>query len=271
MKKHFLIPLITFIVVVSGVSGKSTTEANNYILEGFRIRFDHIKPEQVTLKIEYNYRSIWEKSVMSDDVNSDIAFSADTNFSEEPKKGYSGDDSIYLYISAEGYAPQWHRLIHEGNSLELEDRVTLHQKKYAIIEYEYYAGDERDMSQREPTHKGIAAVGHWGSIPGFGSDWQVWQGDEDDLWGDHLYLEHHRGNQENGIVDTNTPFDRMEEAPKDGYIHHGVCGVSSIEMRKGDRFYSRVTGHTQSTRGYGKIWIKDIVDQLPPEIEVFEQ
>ena len=245
------------------------SDEREYSIEGLRISFGQIKSEMVNLKIRYNDRSIWEKSILSEDLGRDIVFSAVTDFSEVPKKGYSNDQVIFLFISAEGYAPQWHRLIKDGNSLSLEEKVKLYHKKYAVIEYEYYAGNERSFSGREPTHKGVAAVEHWGSIPGFESDWQIWQGGEDDLWGDNLLLDFHRGNRENGAIKTRLSFKKMKKAPADGYINYGTCGESSMEIRKGDRFFSRITGHTESTRGYGKIWIKDIVEQVPPGMEVF--
>jgi len=87
--------------------------------------------------------------------------------------------------------------------------------------------------------------------------------------GEAILLEHHRGNDENGMSRaTSRDFDKMLVAPEDDYVNHGCCGRSSIAAKVGKSYFSRVTGHTESTRGYGKIHIKDVVLEVPEGIEI---
>ncbi len=247
----------------------------NYHLQDISIALDGTGKEDIDLRIEYNHRTVWEGSTQAPGPV-DLDIYADTNFNEEPKRGYAKNDRIYLYFQTPNYAAQWHQLELNGDKLKLKDnsRIRLHKKKYAIIEYAFYQGDNPDFTNREPTYSGVAAVGHWGTLPGFRHDWQLWQGDveQSELWGKTLLLEHHRGNNENGMTEARgTDFSRLNHAPEEGYTHFGSCGEPSLEAKNGKSYYCRVTGHTNSTRGYGKIHIKDIVDQPPAGMEVLER
>lgn len=244
----------------------------SFKLERFEVSLENGKPESIRMYLKYNYRTVWEgRADVPGEV--DLRLNADTDFLEEPREGSVRDDAIYLYIESEAHATQWHRLQRSGDTLVFSKPtgIRLYKKRFAIVEYAFYQGDDPDFAGRTPTHAGVAAVGHWGRLPGFRHDWQIWQGSlHGEPWGNTLLLEHHRGNSENGMHRVGTePFDRMLKAPRQGYRHHGACGEPSRAARIGETYYSRVTGHADSTRGYGKILIRDIVETVPNDIPVF--
>lgn len=254
------------------IAGPADAAIRNYRLGKFTITTADAKPQELQLRIRYNNRDVWTGAANARDAV-DLHIGADTDFNEEPRKGYAKSDNIYLYIESKDYAPQWHLLERAGNSLGLQDTgpIKLHRQKYVIIEYAFYAGDETNFAGREPLRVGVAAVGHWGKLPGFSHDWQVWQGSEKpgSLWGDTPLLQFHRGTSENGLVKASaTRFDQLKKAPTSGYIHYGACGAPKLAARAGDYFYCRIVGHTESTRGYGKIHIREITETVPQGIEV---
>jgi len=253
------------------ISAGEEVAPKEYSIEPFNITLDGAGEEQLRLSLEYNYRTIWEGVSLAPGQIS-LCITANTDFAESPSDGYAEDECIYIYIRSEHYATQWHLLRLKDGALSLDGspHIELYRKRYAIIEYEYYAGDDRSFDGRTPTHSGIAAVGHWGELPGFGSDWQIWQGRLwGGLWGKTLLLEHHRGNKENGMIEERTAeFTNMVKAPDSGYVHFGGCGVSSEAVAVGKRYYCRVTGHTKSTRGYGKLHIRDVCDTPPDDMKI---
>ncbi len=238
----------------------------NYRLGRFTITTADAKAEELQLRLKYNNRDLWKGSATSGSVI-DLPISVDTNFNEEPKKGYARSGSIYLYIESKNYATQSHVLKKTGGKLSLQttEPIKLHRKKYVIIEYAFYPGDEPDFTGREPLHSGVAAVGHWGALPGFGPDWKVWQGTaQTGHWGDTLLLDFHRGASENGFIKAAAShFGQMQTAPRSGYIHHGACGAPKLVAKAGSFYYCRVVGHTESMRGYGKLHIKEITGTVP--------
>lgn len=264
----------TFIAQLKSVDKTElSTGPSHYRLGRFVITTADAKPQALQLRINYNYRDVWKGTINTLGVV-DLSIDADTDFDEPAKKGYAKSDQILLYIESKDYASQWVVLKKSGTQLSLQDieEVTLHRKKYLILEYAFYAGDDSDFTQREPLHSGVAAVGHWGRLPGFSADWQVWQGtgDANYLWGDTLLLQHHRGDAENGMIKASVSnFSQMRKAPMTGYVHHGACGVSQLIAEVGGYYYCRVVGHTESTRGYGKIHIRQITETVPAGMQVF--
>ena len=245
----------------------------NFRLGRFIVTTADSRPQELRLRINYNHREVWAGSANSG-AFIDVPIHVDTDFNEEPKKGYAKSDAIYLYIESRDYASQWHYLTRSGDKLSLQrnDQLKLHRKKYLVVEYAFYPGDDPNFEGREPLHSGVAALGHWGALPGFRHDWQVWQGDAKSisLWGDTLLLDFHRGTAENGIVMSRTSnFAQMQKAPTTGYVHHGACGAPKLAAKAGTAYFCRIVGHTASTRGYGKIYIREITDTVPAGVEVF--
>lgn len=244
--------------------------SNTYQIEPFSIDLDSPEPAQVQLSVEYNNRTLWEGAADAPG-KAEIQVALDTDFQEDPKPGHARSDRIYLYLRSGDYASQWHTLKRKGRSLVFTDspRLKMYRKKYALIEYAFYQGDDPSFEGRSPTYSGIAAVGHWGSLPGFNHDWQVWQGGRDGgLWGDTLRLEFHRGTSENGMIETSEEYEDMTRAPGSGYRHYGGCGTPSKAAEAGKSYYCRIVGHTERTRGYGKIRIIEITATPPEGMEV---
>jgi hypothetical protein len=247
---------------------------NEFRVERFRVTVEGGHPTQVRLWVRYNHRIVWEGTA-SVPGQVDLTIHADTDFNEEPRPGSVADETIYLYISSDTYASQWHRLQRSGGRLVFRDdkNIRLYRKKYVIVEYAFFQGDDPEFAGRTPTFSGVAAVGHWGSLPGFRSDWQVWQGSSSGgRWGNEILLQHHRGTESNGFRPApRQSFDRMLQAPRSGYQSFGTGPQPHQMARKGEAYYSRVSGHSESTSGYGKIFIRDIVETVPAGVEVLEQ
>ena len=255
-----------------GTETSATSDEKGYRIARFSIGFVPPGAEAVRLSVEYNNRTVWEDTVLAPG-EYELLVKPDTNFQEDPPPGYSRNDHIYLYLRSANYAAQWHTLERDGRELRFTDssRLKMYRKKYAVIEYEFYQGDDSNFEGRTPTYAGTAAVGHWGNLPGFNQDWQIWQGSVDDgLWGDTLLLEFHRGTPENGMIESANEYEKMTKAPKSGYMHYGGCGTPSKAAVAGKSYYCRIVGHTESTRGYGKIRIREICDKPPQSMDVFE-
>jgi len=176
---------------INGASQEKIQEiesaSNQYQIDKLFIKLEdpQSKKENIRLYVKYNNKTIWEGTTEAPGT-AELLINVATDFDEEPPKGRARNSPIYLYIESDNYATQWHMLEKSGNQLNFrnDSRIKLYRKKYVIIEYEYYKGDDNDFSGREPTYKGIAAIGHWGSLPGFNSDWQIWQGSvHGGLWG----------------------------------------------------------------------------------------
>ena len=247
-------------------------DSKNYGIEKFSIELDPPGKEEVRISVEYNNERYYDGTFAAPgDV--ELTVEADTDFNDPQQPGHSSPERIYLYLRSTNYAAQWHTLRREGRTLKFANdaNLTMYRKKYAAIEYEFYQGDDPDFEGRAPTYSGIAAVGHWGRLPGFTHDWQIWQGSVGDgLWGDTLLLEFHRGTDENGMIESTDEYERMTRAPEGGYVHYGGCGAPSVAATAGKSYYCRIVGHTKSTRGYGKIRIRDICEKPPEGMDVLE-
>ena len=255
----------------SSETGEGAHSASNaYQVEGFSIKLDAPGSEEVQLSLEYNDKTYYE-GVHAAPGDVELLIEADTDFDDPPKRGHSSPERIYLYLRSPNYASQWHTLKRTGRELRFTDgtRLKMYRKRYVVIEYAFYQGDDPSFEGRTPTYSGIAAVGHWGSLPGFNHDWQVWQGSRDGgLWGDTLRLEFHRGTSENGMIESSEEYEDMTKAPESGYRHFGGCGTPSKAAAAGNSYYCRIVGHTERTRGYGKIRIKEITETPPEGMDV---
>jgi len=231
----------------------------NYHIKGLELSYeDDSPPSALQIKVKYNHREVWQRKVrLADGDLTEIDFRAETDFDEESKPGYSDDQSIYLYLECDQFASQWITLDRDGEILSPKKpgRIKLYKKRFAVVEYAYYEGDNPDFSNREPTQSGVKTLGHWDRLPGFRVDWQIWQGgvNQKKLFGNQLFVQFHRTTKENGLIrlGPNESFDTMAKVPTEGYkTRYGA-------VLPGHCFYCRVSN------GYGKLLIREITLNPP--------
>lgn len=222
-----------------------------------------IEKTSIHLYLKNDSKIIWEKEVEVPD-NFELDFSQVSLVNE--------DKGVLLYFKSDYYASQWKRLEKINGTFKFkkgDNKVKLFRKKYAIIEYEFYQGENRNFKDREPTAKGVVAVSHWGQLPHFGSDWQIWQGSmKKNIFGNVLLLQNHR-------LDTNLGFSKpmskkledLNKAPEKGYSSGGNCGVK-IPAKINKSYYCRNSGYNEEDKGYGKIYIRDILFEVPEGMKI---
>jgi hypothetical protein len=172
----------------------------------------------------------------------------------------------YIYLEAEGYAKQW-RKINVTNGVPTPNlvNVTLYQKRYVVMSYAFnLLGSTNVTPGSVGVETGRYAVAHWGTLPHFGEDWQVWQRSSSSLWGPTPYLDWHSYGASNGFIASAVPFDEITEVPAEGY--------STFEPRAdpGLVLLCRIYTDTPSRAGYGKILVENVFTNPPPGIEVRE-
>jgi hypothetical protein len=109
--------------------------------------------------------------------------------------------------------------------------------------------------------EGRCAAAHWGQVPHFGGDWQVWQR------GDKLHLGFHRSGPNFGFAlpPQGTSFNDLKEAPENDRYE---CKNTLAE--KGLILFCRVNGNGPQDRCYGKILVEDVTEKPPPDVEVID-
>lgn len=177
------------------------------------------------------------------------------------------DGQYYLYISAPGYATQWqHFKLKDGSPSKTEFKTELCRKRYVILRYAFNTSGSRELTG-DRLEEGRAAVAHWGGLPYFRRDWQIWQRtSEVSLFGDTPYLEFHRYADGFGFskVPENTTFESLQQAPENGYL------CARAQAVKGLLLFCRVNGDRDEGLGYGKIMVEDITETPPAGIKVIE-
>ena len=181
------------------------------------------------------------------------------------------EEKLRLRIKSKNYSAQWHilELSKSVFMFRAGGNIDLHKKRYAILQYAFYKGDERNLTKRKPTYQGTLAVGHWGKLSGSSVDWQVWQADTENnrFFGGTLCFQNHRIGLENGFIGPlDLPFDKLSEAPATGY--KPPSAHNPLQIEEGKSYYSKVTGHHESLKGYAKIYVKDIVFTPPDGMQV---
>ncbi|MGJ8639202.1 MAG: hypothetical protein ACSHYA_07385 [Opitutaceae bacterium] len=164
-----------------------------------------------------------------------------------------------LRIAGKPFAGQFYRvsLTDEGFIKPSKGnlKVLLHPREYAVIDYAYYEGEDRDFNGREPAYSGRVALAQWGKLSGMGYDWMLMQSEEhganSDAFGDTLFFRHHRVGGRNGFIRAvEESYDEMVLAPETGY-RTSSQGKRYLRVREGDCYYIRVG--SRSARGYGKL------------------
>jgi hypothetical protein len=170
-------------------------------------------------------------------------------------------DHYLLWASSPGYATQWLPLdIKRGKAVLGTTDMKLYRKRYVICRYVVNTAGKRGLRGADVA-EGRCAAAHWGQVPHFGADWQVWQR------GDKLYLDFHRYSPNFGFAPPaqGIPFDDLQEAPENDQYE---CKNTPAE--KGSVLFCRVQGNGPRDRCYGKIFIEDVTETPPPNITVIE-
>jgi hypothetical protein len=176
----------------------------------------------------------------------------------------------YLWLSSPGYASRWVsvRVTDDAVSfIPANTDITLYRKRYAIIRYAANTSGNRQL-QGDDVDKGICAVSHWGMVPHFGGDWQIWQRESrDGMFGTEPWLQFHRYFPSYGFAaaPAGTSFASMTEAPQDDQYK-----PENVRATKGLLLYCRVLGNNAQEKCYGKILVEDITETPPPGVRVIK-
>jgi len=198
------------------------------------------------------------------------------------------DGDYYAWFSAPGHASQWRAITIKDHQLTPPQlNVELFQARQVVIRYAFNLIGERTLSGAN-VETGRLTLTHWGKLPHFGRDWQIWQkaatnnvgGDSQSggqLFGDTPWLEFHRFSPGFGFspVPAGAAFDDLKEAPADAAYQ-----CENQKAVKGLTLFCRVNGNNPTDIGYGKIVVEDVMvpsdqtaadDAAPPPPTVANQ
>jgi hypothetical protein len=180
------------------------------------------------------------------------------------------DGTYTVYFFSLGYANQWQQVTLDTQTKEpVELKAQLARTRYAVIRYAYNASGGRELSGTNIV-EGRAAVAHWGALPFFSVDWQMWQKADGTnaargLFGDTLFLNFHRHVRGFGFLGApkGIAFDQLKEAPaSDKYRDE------NFKAAKGLTLFCRINGDRPEGRGYGKIVVEEITETPPVGIKI---
>jgi hypothetical protein len=176
----------------------------------------------------------------------------------------------YLWLSSPGYASQWVSVHVADDAVSLipaNTDITLYRKRYVVIRYAVNTAGNRQL-QGADVEEGRCAASHWGILPHFGADWQVWQRQSrNGFFGTEPWLEFHRQGPAFGFlgVPEGASFESLNEAPETNQYK-----TESVRATKGLLLYCRVSGNTHRENCYGKILVEDITETPPPGVRVIK-
>ena len=182
------------------------------------------------------------------------------------------DGDHYLYIVADGHAPQWRRVrIRNKEIVEgMDADVTLHPSQYVTIRWAYNTSGKPELTGPNVV-TGRTAITHFGQLRYFGMDWQLWQKDasHQSMFGNVPMLEFHRVSRNMGFcpAQDGATFDQLTVAPPPERYE-----AKSIEAKSGLLLYCRVEGNTPKPpdRGYGKILVESVSTTRPTDVNIAE-
>jgi len=182
------------------------------------------------------------------------------------------DGDYFVFFSAPGYAAQWKAMaVKQGKAEPNELKVQLFRKRYVVLHYVFNTSGGRGFTNDFALDEGRAAVAHWGGLPYFNRDWQIWQRSSGaDPFGDTPFLEYHRMFPGFGFAPApeGVAFADLKEAPADAQYK-----CQSIKAEKGLTLYCRVMGNAgmrDNGLGYGKVVVEEVTETPPPGITVIE-
>jgi len=179
------------------------------------------------------------------------------------------DGKYLLYFSAPGYATQWRALSIQNHQLTPQQfNVELFRARQVVIRYAFNLSGGRTFTGTN-VETGRLTLTHWGKLPHFGEDWQIWQKPAADttsgdasgsqLFGDTPWLDFHRSTRGFGFspAPAGVAFDDLTEAPA-----AATYQCENQKAVKGLTLFCRVNGNNPAGLGYGKITVEDVT--LPP-------
>ena len=183
------------------------------------------------------------------------------------------DGDYFVYFSSPGFAAQWQSLtVKEGKGDPAKMNVKLFRKRYVVLRYAFNTSGGRKLSGAN-IKEGRAAVAHWGSLPYFQQDWQIWQrSSEDDIFGDTMFgdtpfLDFHRYSTGFGFTNApkGVPFEDLKEAPANAEYK-----CESTKAEKGLTLFCRVEADRKDGLGYGKVLVEDVTETPPAGVKRIE-
>jgi hypothetical protein len=179
-------------------------------------------------------------------------------------------NAYYLFLSSPGYAARWVAVHIQNDTVSLipsDTDITLYRKRYVVIRYAVNTAGNRQL-QGADVEEGRCAASHWGMVPHFGGDWQVWQRQsKSGFFGTEPWLEFHRIMSSFGFAAApeGASFESMNEAPGDDQYK-----TESVRATKGLLLYCRVYGNRPQEKCCGKILVEDITETPPPGVRVIK-
>lgn len=190
-----------------------------------------------------------------------------TGSAEMALAGITNGD-YFVYLSSPGYAGQWQALSVKQGKLEPDTiKVKLFRKRYVVLRYVFNTSGARELSGKD-IKEGRAAVAHWGHLPYFGQDWQIWQKSSGgEMFGDTPFLDFHRFSKGFGFakVPVGAVFDDLKEAPAPTAYE-----CMSTKAEKGLMLFCRVEADRKDGLGYGKVLVEDVTETPPEGVKVIE-
>ena len=190
-----------------------------------------------------------------------------TGSAQMPLSGITNGD-YFAYFSSPGYAAQWQSLkVKPGKPEPDTIKVKLFRKRYVVLRYVFNTSGARELSGKD-IKEGRAAVAHWGHLPYFGQDWQIWQKSPGgEMFGDTPFLDFHRFSRGFGFakVPEGAIFDDLKEAPTPSAYE-----CMSTKAEKGLMLFCRVEADRKDGLGYGKVFVEDVTETPPEGIKVIE-
>lgn len=178
------------------------------------------------------------------------------------------DGDYLVFLSSPGYAAQWQTLTLKQEKAKPDTiKGKLFRKRYVILRYVFNTSGSREFSGKD-IKEGRAAVGHWGGLPYFQQDWQIWQKSSgDEMFGETAYLDFHRFSDGFGFakVPKGVAFDDLKDAPAQAEY---TC--RSTKAEKGLILFCRVEADRKEGLGYGKVVVEDVTETPPPGVKVVE-
>ncbi len=178
------------------------------------------------------------------------------------------DGDYLVFFSSPGYAAQWQSLtVKQGKGEPSEMKVNLYRKRYVVLRYVFNTSGGRELSGKS-IKEGRAAVAHWGSLPYFQHDWQIWQkASGGDMFGDTPFLDFHRSSKGFGFakVPDGVAFDDLKETPANAQYN-----CMSTKAEKGLTLFCRVEADRKNGLGYGKVVVEDVTETPPAGVKRVE-
>lgn len=174
--------------------------------------------------------------------------------------------NYFVFFSSPGYAAQWQALtVKQGKAEPDKMGINLFRQRYVVLRYAFNTSGGRVLSGRSVT-EGRAAVAHWGGLPYFQQDWQIWQKSlGTDLFGDTPYLEFHRYSKGFGFAKApkGVAFDDLKEAPAKTEYR-----CANLKAEKGLTLFCRIEANRKEGLGYGKVVVEDVTETPPAGVKV---